>query len=304
MAMALGCTRRHEPANLPSAPEPAGPVLVITHGPSVPEQVPEGAHAGASLALASLATFELSLLGEALDDLALDVALKKNPLVEDLRDEGSSAEALAHTFEENAARISVARALAAPTWTSGDRDLTVRLAATCADANGARCIPLWPLRSTTAEDAEAERARFFAWPLAHGGVLRTTKGETAVHLARALRSTPLEAASDAKNPIALVLTRSLDDDARPAWIEVQRAAGEALAQLQGTNSEEAARLMPMLSELSIADERASASLPIGDDEVLVVPRIFAVGDPDALRRAVEARLRDRDAHADWVHAPR
>ena len=282
-----------------------GPVLLLTHGTCAPSLPTATATAtagsrGATFALAALPPTALGELRDALDDLALYVETKRNPLVADLLDDDVE-QVLANALADHAPRLSAARALAAGRWASGDRDLVVTLGARCEEAPDARCLALWPDDAERAnENAEAARARFIAWPLAHAAVLRATDGD-AVALARTLRAGGPGATGD--DPIALILTRSVDVAARASLAEVGRAAAGARDGI-AHDATTAAALGDLLDDLAHADPDSLGTLPIESDQVLVVPRLHAIADPASFARALDHRLAQRGVSATWVHAPR
>ena len=300
LVVSTACAEKKSSREPTKAKAPIGPRLVISRGPSKIAPATSGQQSQASVyALATLSDPTLVTLGTALDDLALDVALKQNPMVDDLRaDAGAPEHVLRAMLETDASRISVARALAAGVWQSGDGELSVRVVPECEDDRESRCVALWPAPDD--HDPEADRARFLAWPLAHAAILRATSGETAQGLARRLRITPVGASSS--EAIALVLTRKLDTETREAIDEVRRAASDAFEEVHSTkNAPE--KLPTLLDELAHADEVALETLPIADDEVLIVPAIHAVGDPASFERAIVGRLKATGSDPSWAHAP-
>ncbi len=163
VALALGCAR--------PAATPAGvPGLEIETGPAHPPGAATNAPAagGAELLLNAMSEPERDELAKSLAALADDIAVKRNPLVEELDDSYDAKSALGRELFQLAPRLSVATALAPGRWASAEGDFVVRAADGCPD--GARCV------RATGEATEA-RARFVAWPLAHSVVLRVSLSE-------------------------------------------------------------------------------------------------------------------------------
>jgi hypothetical protein len=230
-----------------------------------------------ALLLGALSEAEREELAQALSDLADDIAVKRNPLVEQLDESDDAPSALGRELARLAARLAAATSLSGGQWASADGDVVVRAAAACPAA--ARCV------RAMGDDGEP-RARFLAWPIAAAAVLRPSPGEVDA----------LRAAARAKgSTIALVLdAHDLHAPrASPALAHISSAAARVL------------RLAPAdLPRRAVFQRLAAAGEPrdpahwlaLPDGAALVVPRIAALASRDAFA----AEIRERAPHAAWL----
>jgi hypothetical protein len=144
--------------------------------------------------------------------------------------------------------------LGAP-WSA--RDILVELGPACAQGT-TRCVPLF---SAPATDPLERRGRALAWALGNAAILRAP-ASTRPALIRALRAAPT---------VALVFdsTQGILDGAQFEQLQVE--ARRALGHLPPNAAQRA-----WLESLDRSDAHWALPVPLGPDEVLVVPRLSAL----------------------------
>ena len=276
-ALAGGAILRRPPA-------PArGPVLVLRSiadaAPGLPMVSADGEDRAMALAVSALATEERQRLLELLDYTTARLEAKLSPLATDF-DDGDPVAQLRASLAPYLPAFTAARELERGTWQSAD--LAVRVAASCADAkpaSGERCITLWDPEKSTGDGAR--RARFFAWSAAQAVVLDLSTRERAEAHARALRTR----ATRPSSTVALVL---LDDNLAlqpsPDRAALQ-AAAYRLGRAMAANGVDDTKDLEAFAR-AVRGERVAPWLRLSPTQVLVVPRLSALGRRDELRREI------------------
>jgi hypothetical protein len=270
----------------------------VDAGPGEPAR--PGPGDGRALALNAMTDAQRARAAGVLDRLADRMERERNPLVEDLDDDGDDAWADAERLvSERLPALTAASALSAARWTSADGRLVVR--ATTACAPDARCVPLACAKpgECPPDDALAARARFLAWPVAYGLVLRPPAA-CASDVVEALRA-PVEGSR-----IALVV-RDQDlhgvrfSDALPALVESAARIGRL-----APRDAPAAQVLRRVTEVDAAALDDLGWLALPDGAVLVVPRLGALATIGAFADEVRARALSVPTCAQdgqSVHAP-
>jgi hypothetical protein len=264
---------------------PASPVLVIRSDLAQRGRAQSNDDRAAAILMAAMPPTELTALVSALDELSRRLAIRANPLVEDLEDDSPEAP-LGAWLRQHYAALAAASALAQPTWEAGDRDIAVSVARSCAAAPEpvtshpvrARCVPLWGIG-----DPAEERARFVAWPVARAIVLRAPASDDA-----ALGAEELRASNTQGSRVALILLER--DAARGDRTEesLVRAAARAVApHLRGDVGRDAAALLAFARDRP--GGRLFADLDLSPRDVLVVPRLSSLAERTAFEREVDGR---------------
>jgi hypothetical protein len=235
--------------------------------------------------MAAMPPTELAALAGALDELGRRLPIRANPFVEDLEDDAPEAP-LRAWLRQHFAAIAAASALAQPTWQTGDRDIAVSVARSCAaaaepvtsHAARARCVPLWGIG-----DAAEERARFVAWPVARAIILRAPAPDDA-----ALGAEELRASNTEGSRVALIL---LERDAvrgdRTEERRVRAAARAVASLLRGDVGSDAAAILAFARDRP--GGRLFADLDLSPRDVLVVPRLSSLAERTAFEREVDGR---------------
>jgi hypothetical protein len=257
-----------------------GPVLIVDNsgdggGDAADAARPEGAVA---LAVETLAPVEAERLRGALDELATRLGARAHPLGADLED-GPPEQALDEALRALRPKLTAAESLTAGHWRSADGRLRVTAAAECPPQRRARCFPV----ADAPADGLERWARFFAWPVAAGGVLGFGSRADARAAVDRLRAR----AASADSRIALVVGAG-DRDAAPARA-IAVEARRVLALLPRGEPKSEARAL--LEEL--AHDAPAPPLPwvaLAPDEVLVVPRLGALIDAAGFTREIESAL--------------
>ena len=282
-SLSLAATAR--PPRRDAEETPASPVLVIRSDLAQRGRAQSNDDRAAAILMAAMPPAELGALAGALDELSRRLAIRANPLVEDLEDDSPEAP-LGAWLRQHLGALAAASALAQPTWEAGDRDIAVSVARSCAAAPEpvashparARCVPLWGIG-----DPAEERARFVAWPVTRAIVLRAPAPDDA-----ALGAEELRASNTEGSRVALILLER--DAARGDRTEESRvrAAARAVApHLRGDVGRDAAAI------LALARDRPSgrlfADLDLSPRDVLVVPRLSSLAERTAFEREVDGR---------------
>jgi hypothetical protein len=228
--------------------------------------------------LLSLSAEEGAALERALDEANRRWQARANPFTEDLEDTDPD-EALTRWLEGAPASAGVAMAAARTRYCATD-GFCVAVA-----PSGSPCREGWV--RLAADSPEMARARFLAWPFGYAAFLRAETPEGARDAARALRSN--------RTHVGLVLHARDEEEAKrrvPGLVdrlrrhEILRRA----ASLRGDESS-AGRASPFRA--ADGEEADAAPLPaaefparLGDLDVVVLPRLEIVKEPDALEREV------------------
>jgi hypothetical protein len=264
---------------------PASPVLVIRNDLALRGRAQSNDDRAAAILMAAMPPTELAALAGALDELWRRLAIRANPFVEDLEDDSPEAP-LRAWLRQHFAALAAASALAQPTWETGDRDIAVSVARSCAAAPEpvtshpvrTRCVPLWGIG-----DPAEERARFVAWPVARAIVLRAPAPEDA-----ALGAEELRASSTQGSRVALIL---LERDAargdRTEESRVRAAARAVTPLLRGDVGRDATAILAFARDRP--GGRLFADLDLSPRDVLVVPRLSSLAERTAFEREVDGR---------------
>lgn len=261
--------------------------LEVTTGQQAPSPAPASASA-ALLVLNSLSEAGRERLGQALHELAVSVARRKNPLFVPL-DESDERKAVRNLVAQTAPAFTAANTLLAGQWSSPEGDRGVRPVSRCADQN--LCVVL---RVRPEDSAEAKRARFLAWPLGYAIVLKLDDGAKLDEVSEALRA-------PGSNHIALVLTGADVQTLRqsPALLSLQKEARRALSALSGKQTPLMANLAGLAQARSGKNPMPWLSLPAG--AILIVPRLGALATVEPFVN--EVRIRLRGTPAEWLASP-
>jgi hypothetical protein len=243
---------------------------------------------GLALALNALSDARRAALAETLSVFADQLERHRNPLVEDLDEDARPA--VERLVRDDLPVLTAAAALSDGRWASADGRMVVRATTSCSP--GARCLPLAGAHPAT--DRAQARARFLAWPLAYGVMIRPPAA-TQGALVEALRA-PKE-----ESRIALVVSDADLHGVRPS---------DSLALLAGSAAR-VARLapddMPMkelfqrLASTGAVDDLRWLALPAG--ALLVVPRLGALAVIDAFVAEVRERAAAVTPAVEWISAP-
>jgi hypothetical protein len=268
-------------------------MLEVRTAPADVERAPasDTSPGGLTLALNAMSDAERSrmavLLGRVADRLERD----HNPLVEDLDDGDPRADI--HTLgHERLPTLTAAAALAPGQWQSADGRMFVRATAACDP--GARCLPLG-VKLEASDDRVAARARFLAWPLAYGIVLRPEAArEQAVVDA-------LRAPAD-ESRIALVLGEG--DLHALRFSEALLGLADSATRIAQWAPEDAPMkdlFRRLSSRDAVRDDAPWLALPSG--ALLVVPRLGALATIDAFVDEVRARAGAVAPRIEWLALP-
>lgn len=232
-----------------------------------------------ALAVGALSPADRRRLLELVEYTTARLEAKLSPLATDF-DEGDPVAQLRASLAPYIPCFTAARELERGSWQSAD--LAVRVASSCAEAKpGAdeRCIPLW---DTTGSPRDADpRARFLAWSASHAVVLDLVTRERAEAHARALRTR----ATNPTSTIALVL---LDDELAlqptPDRAELQ-AAAHRLGRAMATTGQRDTKDLEAFARAA-GGGRVAPWLTVSRSQIVIVPRLSALGRTDELRREV------------------
>ncbi len=241
-------------------------------GPFLSVHVPDGAlaprtivtPAAVALALGGLPPEELPRLREHMAE-STDGALRREaPGLFDLDappDAGVAVDPLRQSLPDLPALTAAANVVGSPWEAPG---ISVHLGAAC-EQGAPRCAPLF-VRGPGEDDALLRRGRTLAWALGHAALLRAGARDRA-RLLRSLRDTQLRPGGT----IAVVFaeSRGTIDHA-----ELDRLRYEARRALERLRPDAPQR--PWLEALDAAPPSWELPVALGDDEVLVVPRLSAL----------------------------
>ena len=262
------------------APLGAGPVLVvrsITSDAPEPAASPGGEERAMALAAASLSPADRLRILEMIDFATARLEARLSPLGTDF-EEGDPVAQLRASLAPYQPAFTAARELERGAWQSAD--LAVRVGASCAAAKPApdeHCVTLRG-PSHAPRDLEA-RARFLAWAVSHALVIDLGTRERAEARAQALRTR----ATLATSTIALVL---LDDDLAlrptPDRADLQASANRLGRAMAGNDIHDTKDLEAFARGVEGAG--VAPWLTVSRTQILVVPRLSALGRVDELRR--------------------
>jgi hypothetical protein len=254
------------------------------------DESPPGSGAGIAMALNGMSEERRKEIAEVLGALADQIERRHNPLVEDLDDDARPA--AERVLREEQPALTAASALAKGRWMAPDGSSVVRATSTCAP--GARCFPLTPDGGDGVDDGEAQ-ARFLAWPIAYGVILRATpdEGDRVLGALRAGAPSPR---------IALAL-----GDGDRGRLRHSEALGDLASSADRiARSESDDPLVVFLRRLSASDRRGGGlawlSLPPGS--ILVVPRLSALASIGAFVSEVRERVASTRVAVEWLYQPR
>jgi hypothetical protein len=276
------------------APKPDGLRLALEVRIDAKTARPPGRAGGVLLALNAMSDGDRSRMADVLDEVADNLERRHNPLVEDLDDQADDAQsAVRDLARARLPMITAALALAPGRWTSADGGMVVRATTSCAP--DARCIPLAG-DEASAHDPVATRARFLAWPLAYGIVVRPPP-EKAGAVVDALRT------SVEGSRIALVLGRDDVQSLRFSAALPRLADGAARIDRWGPDEMPLRDLFRKLSSGDpIGDELRWLVLPRGG--LLVVPRLGALATIAAFVQEVQRRVGEvASERVEWLSLP-
>ena len=230
-----------------------------------------------ALAASSLSPSDRRRMLEMIDYTTARLEAKLSPFGTDF-DEGDPVAQLRESLAPYLPSFTAARELERGAWQSAD--LAVRVAATCGDAHPAadeRCISLWD--ATDSPHDPGPRARFLAWAASHALVIELGTRERAEAHARALRTR----ATLATSTLALVL---LDDDLAllptPDRADLQ-AAAHRLGRAMAANGVRDTKDLEGFARAA-GGGRVAPWLSVSRTQLVVIPRLSALGRRDELRR--------------------
>lgn len=277
VALALGSALAQESPAPAASPSRSEPVLLVqrTAIDAVAGGGSRDAYA-ARLALASLTPEDRERVRTAFDDAS--TRLEADVFDIDLGD-GDPLEELHGALTPWSATFDAARGIARGHWRS--RDLTVRVAASCAEARAEEtCVRV----SADERSDLARRARFVAWPIS-----TMVRRELPTIAARERCAAILrERARVPGSPLALVVTT---EAVTPLDTETEDA-GRRLARAIAVSQREDGEAAPLRAMLQDTDRDPSLSwLALGATEIAVVPRLSSMFDRAAVAREVDDAVR-------------
>lgn len=276
-------------------PAPPMPVLVFRAEATTREPPRTSAEDDRALALAvaSVSPAERQRILELVSYTTARLETRLSPLGTDLGDEDEDPIAqLKRDTSRYTPALTAARALDHGQWQT--TDLKVRIAAFCTNLEaGERCAPAY---RAAAQDELERRARFLAWSATSSAVVAFDSANRRTDAAARLR----ERVAKPDTAIALVL----DDDAlafvpvpeRDTLRDAARKLGRAMAANKlkdHSNLESLGRAPPR--------GRSAPWLDLPPNALLIVPRLSAALNHQALEQEIEATL--RDAPFTWLVAP-
>jgi hypothetical protein len=249
---------------------------------------------GAALALGAMPPRERGDLRDALSDLVERLEIRHNPLVVDL-EPAPIDQRLDDLSSSLLPILTAAISLASQDLASPDGSIRVRVTDRCPDRAGQSCIAL--SNRGASRNAVHERARFLAWAVTRAVRLRFASrpaAEQAISVLRTrLSGNTARTALVLSHEDAIGRTEAVADEIRAlaarARAKIERRAGNApMVKLLGTlaTAPPAPPLVPWIA--------------LGETEVLVVPRMGALADPDGFVREVRAALSTGDLRAEWI----
>jgi hypothetical protein len=243
------------------------PVLVVEPGAEI------ATRGVAALVVGSLADDTRDFVAERLEAIADAIEARSNPLLLDFEEID-----LEHATREARPAIlpmlTAARRLASTPFPL-DASRSVRLSPSCPVSG--RCVPAWGAST----DPEAARVRLAAWPVAHGLWLRADSAPSAREASSSLRS--LTGAAGAR--VALVVGRASLVTPADSLPRTVLAAGRCLRLLDQRTD-----IVALLRPLADGGPPALDTLSLGETDVLVVPTLGHLAEPDETRRVVRERL--------------
>lgn len=247
---------------------------------------------GVGLALNAMSDAERARMAEALGHLADRLEREHNPLVDDLDDEDDVPSEVTGLARDRLPMLTAAAALAPGQWASADRRMTVRATTSCAP--DARCIPLG-VHAGSSDDHLAARARFLAWPIAYGVMLRPPPGRASAVL-DALRTR-----ADGSR-IALVLGE--DDLHALRFSDALPELADSIARIDRWTPE-GAPMKELFRRLSTRDASSDDArwLALPSGALLVVPRLGALAMVDAFVNEVRIRVASAATQVEWLALP-
>ena len=228
----------------------------------------------ASLVVGSLSAPARELVAERFEAIADTLEARRNPFVFDL-EELDVERTLADSRPAVVPMITAASRLAGSHFPL-DEERSVRLETVC--SRGEICVPVWG----SSAHPDAARARFAAWPVSHGLVLRARDENTARLASVALRL----ATAERRTPIALVVDAESTTLAPESALRVAKAA-ERCVRLLRDHPDDARLLAPLAAD---ARPPRLDHLGLRRDEILVVPKLGALAEPGRFREVVLDRL--------------
>ena len=258
---------------------------------SAPRPQPRPSPSGAVLVLNSMSEADRGQVAESLARLAAAVDRKKNPLFVSL-DDGEERAAVESLIARTTPAFSAAATLCAGRWQSPERDVQVRPVSHCAP--GARCVAL---ASAPGGDDIERRARFVAWPLGYAIVLGSPSPRRANDVARALRA-------PGSTLIALVLTGGeLHHLRKSRALDRLLAHARHIVKTVPANHSQLLDVVARLANAASAPDELSW-FDLGEDSILIVPRLGALATSAAFVSDVRARLQSSAAGVEWLVSPR
>ncbi len=248
----------------------------------------------AALALGSLSPLALRGLEFKLSELVRRLEIRMNPLADDLDDTAPEAD-LVDLARLAAPGLTACDGVASSRHASGDRKLVASVVRTCPASlePGVTCVPLWHAASA-ADGSNHRRARFFAWSLASAGVLAVGGAAARDDVVEALSARSLR--TDSTVAVALTEETLVGRDGA-AFEHIRALARRALEILRASPAIDT-RLLQLIAQ-GPPPGRLVPWVRLEDDEVLVVPRLDAVGDVSRLTNEVESELSHRFPKTAW-----
>jgi hypothetical protein len=270
---------------------PNGPVVVFRSGPSA--ELPNDDDVAMSLAVGALSPDERKKLLGDLGNTTARLEARLSPLADDLGDEDvAPLDELERDLAPRMAAVTAARALTRPI--SVGAGLSVRVAASCAEAGvhpDETCASLW---DDDDDRPLVRRARFVAWAASRAAVVRFSSTSAMQRCAANLRPRTTAAGSS----VALVVTNAeLTRAERTERGELRDAAKQLGRAMHANHLRDEHHLDALAHE---PKARATLPFPLGPTTLAVVPRLSSLVSPHAVTAEIETAC---GSTAEWIHRP-
>ena len=235
---------------------------------------PDADERAMSLVAASLSPADHDHVLELIDFATARLEAQLSPLGTDF-DDGDPVEQLRKSLQPYLPLFTAAHELDRTVWLSDD--LEVRIAASCEAAHPTpeeRCVPLHDPPGAPPAPLETRRARFLAWAVSHEKLVDVGSPAAASACAATLRARATEALS----PIALVLREddlALRRGGEPSDLQ---AAAARLGRALLVSGRDPPKDLEAFARVP-REERVAPWLAISSRQILVIPRLSAIGRP-------------------------